>query len=179
MTEESLISSAPAILAIGVGLWIVTLIGLSWATSDRATQLSKPWLRKTLLFVGFALGMWVLCESAMGMFHIQSFPTETYILLLFVFAALEILEGKRFLSAYLGLGVWHLAVIVFVLEGIFGIFLADSLIPRTQDEFDREIAVGWPYEIPRKKPEGTFRVFALADSFGQVHRSENYHYLVH
>jgi len=76
------------------------------------------------------------------------------------------------------------AVLLAVVAGLYGFELAFrqlflvNAVPRTEREFDRLVARGWPRPIPAAKAPGTIRVLGLSDSFGVVGGEANYHYLL-
>ena len=70
-------------------------------------------------------------------------------------------------------------IMVILAELVFRFVLLERLTPKNQRELVRLMSTQWQEPIPIAKPEGTFRILGLADSFGVVGgTSANYHYLL-
>lgn len=87
-------------------------------------------------------------------------------------------ESPRTVWQKLTLSLFSVVVGLIVIELIFRHVLVDSHIPRNQREFDAQIASSWPRPIAVSKPDGTFRIVGVADSFGTLGRQQNYHYVL-
>ncbi|MBD3305313.1 hypothetical protein GF339_03045 [candidate division KSB3 bacterium] len=91
-----------------------------------------------------------------------------------------LLASEQPRRAFQNLTVMLVAIGVTMILGeiVFRTLLVEHRVPQTDQAFDRLIAASWPHPVSPAKPDGSFRILGLSDSFGRAGDRQNYHYLL-
>ena len=161
--------------------WHISMNQRRWPRFSR--RLARVPLLATMLILGMIVFLLDLSTNLIWEFLVMARrhlllmgSAAAVILILFLLALAS--RNPRSILRYACIVLLNICLTAFFLECAFRFLLLSPKVPRTEEQFQQQIASTWPNKIQRPKDTNTFRILGLADSFGQSENHRNYHYIL-